>query len=385
MNPEMFVPIIIIANFKMLRNLSQDVALITSVLRESRVLIVNEEGTMVKPNVNAQRSTLIVNVPTSTPVEDVKALFVGTDLPEVVEIESDGGDCWSVTFENEEAAMKALQSLQEKTFNGHPIHPQIKVDALYYSYAPVPMDPNFYQGMGFFYPPMGNPENPDAYGTQYGYGNYEQYRDRRGNRRGGNRSEGGQRYERRQPADGQNANSDPNARSTDRTTGARQSYGNRGRGNGGREGQPRENREQVNNAKPDVRNQDTANRRRRGSTGKQAAYVPGDFPPLPGAQTSGSPSAYTGEYKSYTKGEFAEIIKNTAVEKPAELDEAAAPVVRDAPVTGLETMAPVETAAPKKMTAADLAKKAPAQNAKNAKASPKTTSPSPTPTPTPKE
>ena len=60
MNSSLFVPIVTIANFKMVKALTTDLSLIVDVLRSSKNVIVDETGTMVKPNIKLNRTTLIL-------------------------------------------------------------------------------------------------------------------------------------------------------------------------------------------------------------------------------------------------------------------------------------------------------------------------------------
>jgi hypothetical protein len=70
MNPEMFVPIKTIAGFKMVMNLTNDLDLVVNTFRELKSVVVDETGTMVRPNIKTSRNTIILrDIPSSTPVE----------------------------------------------------------------------------------------------------------------------------------------------------------------------------------------------------------------------------------------------------------------------------------------------------------------------------
>lgn len=60
MNSELYVPISVIADFKLVRALTTDRDLIVSVLRESTSVTVDETGMRVKPNISIQRNTIIL-------------------------------------------------------------------------------------------------------------------------------------------------------------------------------------------------------------------------------------------------------------------------------------------------------------------------------------
>jgi la-related protein 4 len=72
---QMFVPIKIIAEFKMLKNMTTDFDYLVSVMKECKSVIVDENTMMVKPNMKAYRNTIILrDIPSSTP-EAVGDLF----------------------------------------------------------------------------------------------------------------------------------------------------------------------------------------------------------------------------------------------------------------------------------------------------------------------
>jgi hypothetical protein len=70
MDSEEYVPITLIAGFRRVREQTSDLEYITDLLRSSSAVIVDETGTRVKPNITAQRSTVILrDMPESTTLE----------------------------------------------------------------------------------------------------------------------------------------------------------------------------------------------------------------------------------------------------------------------------------------------------------------------------
>jgi hypothetical protein len=70
MNPEMFVPIKTIAEFKLVKAQTSDLDLLLSVMRETNSVIVDETGTMVKPALKPSRNTIILrDIPSTTDIE----------------------------------------------------------------------------------------------------------------------------------------------------------------------------------------------------------------------------------------------------------------------------------------------------------------------------
>jgi la-related protein 4 len=67
MNQDMFVPVKVIAAFRMVKTLSEDMDLILSVMRTSSAVEVDETGTFVRPAVKSFRNTLVLrDIPITT-------------------------------------------------------------------------------------------------------------------------------------------------------------------------------------------------------------------------------------------------------------------------------------------------------------------------------
>ncbi len=76
MNKEMFVPIDTIAGFKMMKNLTEDRALIVEAVKSSTEVILDETLTKIRPNFTVSRNTVILrDIPSQTPIE-VRFIFV---------------------------------------------------------------------------------------------------------------------------------------------------------------------------------------------------------------------------------------------------------------------------------------------------------------------
>lgn len=70
MNKDMFVPVEIIANFKMMKTLTEDVSLIIEAVKSSTQVILDETETKIRPNFSISRNTVILrDIPSSTPEE----------------------------------------------------------------------------------------------------------------------------------------------------------------------------------------------------------------------------------------------------------------------------------------------------------------------------
>ncbi|XP_075230103.1 la-related protein 4B isoform X2 [Lycorma delicatula] len=127
MDNDQYVPIWTIANFNQVKKLTKDIKLITEVLRESPNVQVDEEGQKVRPS-HKRCIVILREIPDSTPLEEVKALFSGKGCPRLISCEFAHNNSWYVTFENDEDAQKAYRFLREEVreFQGKPIMARIK-------------------------------------------------------------------------------------------------------------------------------------------------------------------------------------------------------------------------------------------------------------------
>ncbi|XP_060776254.1 la-related protein 4 [Neoarius graeffei] len=127
MDGDQFIPIWTIANMEGVKLLTSDLALIVEVLKESPMVQVDERGEKVRPN--HKRCIIILReVPESTPVEEVEALFKSEKCPRVISVEFAHNNNWYITFQSDTDAQQAYKYLREevKTFQEKPIMARIK-------------------------------------------------------------------------------------------------------------------------------------------------------------------------------------------------------------------------------------------------------------------
>ncbi|XP_051986169.1 la-related protein 4-like isoform X2 [Xyrauchen texanus] len=127
MDSDQFVPIWTIASMEGVKLLTTDMDLILEVLRASPVVQVDEKGEKVRPN--HKRCIIILReVPETTPVEEVEALFKSEKCPQVISVEFAHNNNWYITFQSDTDAQQAYRYLREevKTFQGKPIMARIK-------------------------------------------------------------------------------------------------------------------------------------------------------------------------------------------------------------------------------------------------------------------
>lgn len=117
MDNDQFVPIWTIANFNAIKRLTNDLELITAVLRDSPNVQVDEDGVKVRPN-HKRCIVILREIPDDTPIAEVEALFAGAKCPKFMSCEFAHNSNWYVTFESDDDAQAAYAYLRQevKTF-----------------------------------------------------------------------------------------------------------------------------------------------------------------------------------------------------------------------------------------------------------------------------
>uniref|UniRef100_G3N6F3 La ribonucleoprotein 4Ab n=1 Tax=Gasterosteus aculeatus aculeatus TaxID=481459 RepID=G3N6F3_GASAC len=127
MDSDQFVPIWTIACMEDIKALTTDMALILDVLRALPMVQVDEPGEKVRPN-HSRCIIILREVPETTPIEEVEALFKSENCPKVLGVEFAHNSNWYITFQSDLDAQQAYRYLREevKTFQGKPIMARIK-------------------------------------------------------------------------------------------------------------------------------------------------------------------------------------------------------------------------------------------------------------------
>ncbi|XP_036092132.1 la-related protein 4 isoform X6 [Rousettus aegyptiacus] len=127
MDSDQFIPIWTVANMEEIKKLTTDPDLILEVLRSSPMVQVDEKGEKVRPS-HKRCIVILREIPETTPIEEVKALFKNENCPKVISCEFAHNSNWYITFQSDTDAQEAFKYLREevKTFQGKPIMARIK-------------------------------------------------------------------------------------------------------------------------------------------------------------------------------------------------------------------------------------------------------------------
>ncbi|CAL8335774.1 unnamed protein product [Lota lota] len=134
MDSDQFVPIWTLACMEDIKVLTTDSELILEVLKASPMVEVDETGEKVRPN--HKRCIIILReVPETTPVEEVEALFKSDSCPKVISVEFAHNSNWYITFQSDTDAQQAYKYLREevKMFQGKPIMARIKAISMFFA------------------------------------------------------------------------------------------------------------------------------------------------------------------------------------------------------------------------------------------------------------
>ncbi|KAF9403398.1 La- protein 4B [Podila epigama] len=127
MDEERYVPISVIAQFKRVQAVTQDLEEIKAALRRSPVVIVDETGTKVKPAPAKPRTTLIIR---DLPREEIVDLFVEAGCP-AKEVTREVGNTWFVEFETADDALSMLSYIRGKRLREVPLAGRLKSNSVF--------------------------------------------------------------------------------------------------------------------------------------------------------------------------------------------------------------------------------------------------------------
>lgn len=173
MSTDMWVDIALLCRFRGLCILNADEKMVVEAMKKSKTVSTNGERTMLRPNVKVERKTIIIrDLPADADEKEVRNVFAESGDGSPVDIRSEFGGNWFVTFSSEEHCVAAHNSLDSKKFRDQPIHARIKSETLMKNfYQPMTQSfPAVYPGVGYEYFDPNAPYYGDMYQQPYGRG-----------------------------------------------------------------------------------------------------------------------------------------------------------------------------------------------------------------------
>ncbi|KAG2225508.1 hypothetical protein INT45_010335 [Circinella minor] len=129
MDIDLYVPIVLIANFHRVKQYTTDLNEIIQVLKRSSYVIVDETETKVKPNISpsVERTTVILReLPQETTEKEITEFLRELNSSPVKSIKYDFGNIWYITFKSEKDALKFFHDIRGCLFKEKPVAARMK-------------------------------------------------------------------------------------------------------------------------------------------------------------------------------------------------------------------------------------------------------------------
>ncbi|KAI7817541.1 hypothetical protein BC939DRAFT_327789 [Gamsiella multidivaricata] len=139
MDTDHWVPISVVADFRKVKAITDDIQEVVNALRRSCKVLVDETGTMAKAiTVDRPRTTLILReLPEDATEEEISALFVEAKCPAKLITKEAVGNMWFVEFETAADALAMLNYTRGRYLRGVPIAARLKSNTVLTDIKPL--------------------------------------------------------------------------------------------------------------------------------------------------------------------------------------------------------------------------------------------------------
>lgn len=160
-----------IACFHKVLALSNNMDDILEALKDSEVVVVDQESNRVRPAITFERKTIILrDVPKETTEEEIRSLFKGMGEVESAKMEFEG--TWFVVMDSEKSAVAALELLRQRTLHDQAVKARLKNES--YLKNLIKELTTSADGIPAEYLPMSNPPLFMGYGNPSMMMNFQQ-------------------------------------------------------------------------------------------------------------------------------------------------------------------------------------------------------------------
>jgi hypothetical protein len=131
MDSDFFIPVEDLLFLDPVKPITEEVEFVVEAVRSSRLLCLSEDEMYVRPDMNVERNVIILrDIPSDCPPERVLSIF--ESVPHMpINLRSDIGNTWFVTFESEEECTSTLMVIRSRTFDDAPIKCGIKSGSVF--------------------------------------------------------------------------------------------------------------------------------------------------------------------------------------------------------------------------------------------------------------
>jgi hypothetical protein len=134
MDDDMCIPLSSLLKLQSIRDIAADADALINGLKDSKLLILDEAGARVKPNMSIERNSMILrDIPSDVSAEEIAQLFDPEYCAVPINIRSDIGQTWFVTFETEDDCLRSIMHIRGLKLREQPIRCGVKSGSIFYA------------------------------------------------------------------------------------------------------------------------------------------------------------------------------------------------------------------------------------------------------------